>query len=237
MGPVAYLSGVVFTWIGTAIEREVAPPTRAAGWMTFWNTIGSGLGPLVAGFVLLPLLGTERSFLVLSGVYGLVALFASLGLGMHIREPRRALVAVGCAAMLVAAFPHGRMERDYVPRDAWRTWSPWLDENGVRARGEFVAAQCANELAPRACTRVAPVPAHRERPYGARPRQGAKLGRADARRPRRPGGLLSRDTGPLGSRRLVARARDRRVPTPAFVATTPDSRVGRPRAARIRRCR
>ena len=75
--PSSLLSGVLFTWVGAALEREVQPDSRATGLITLSNTFGAGLGSILAGFVLLPQLGMERSFYVLSALYGLVGLLLS----------------------------------------------------------------------------------------------------------------------------------------------------------------
>ncbi|MCP5060433.1 MAG: spermidine synthase [bacterium] len=113
----AFLSGAVFTCIGTALEREVAPPTRAAGWMTLWNTLGSGLGSLAGGFVLLPLLGIERSFFAAAAAYLLVAwlaLPAAIGARGRLGRAGWALAAAGLASL--AFFPFGLMEGTFLHR-------------------------------------------------------------------------------------------------------------------------
>ncbi len=119
MAPVCLLSGVVFTWLGTAIEREIRPASRAAGWMTFWNTLGAGAGPLVAGFILLPSLGMERSFALLAMGYGAVAALAWWGLAEEHRGVRVGIAAV-VTVVLAAVFPYGQMNDDFVPRSAER---------------------------------------------------------------------------------------------------------------------
>jgi predicted membrane-bound spermidine synthase len=70
--PASFLSGVLFTLIGAAVEREVGVATRAAAWLTLANTAGAMCGPLVAAFVLLPALGMERAFFALAIVYGAI---------------------------------------------------------------------------------------------------------------------------------------------------------------------
>jgi spermidine synthase len=114
--PVAVLSGVLFTWTGAALRRELAPDTRAAGWLTLANTIGSGLGSLLGGFVLLPLLGMERSFALLAAVYGVVALLLAGAVRADGAAPRRALRLAGAGALAAALvlFPYGLMARHYL---------------------------------------------------------------------------------------------------------------------------
>ena len=65
MFPVCFLSGVLFALIGHAVHEELADETRSAGLATMANTVGATLGPLVAGFLLIPRIGMERSFFVL----------------------------------------------------------------------------------------------------------------------------------------------------------------------------
>src|SRR5205823_5780119 len=72
--PTALLSGVLFTLLGEALKRDVRSEARAAGWLTLANTTGAMFGSLVATFALLPALGMERAFFVLTAVYGVVAL-------------------------------------------------------------------------------------------------------------------------------------------------------------------
>ncbi len=66
MFPVALCSGLLFPWIGALLQREIGGASRATGLLTLANTAGAALGPLVAGFVLLPWIGIERSIVALS---------------------------------------------------------------------------------------------------------------------------------------------------------------------------
>jgi spermidine synthase len=118
--PVALLSGALFPLLGAALARRVQPEVRATGWLTLANTLGSALGSLLGGFVLLPLVGMERSILGLAAAYAGVAWLA---------RPRRALAWPGRAALVcgllflasLVSFPFGRMQRLYLtaPIRAW----------------------------------------------------------------------------------------------------------------------
>ncbi len=123
MLPVSFCSGALFTALGAGLEREVQPATRAAGLLTFFNTIGSGLGSLLGGFILLPLLGMERSFFVLGATYGVVALLA-VPWGDREAARRGTLAALSAATVIVAlvSFPFGLMREHYlrVPIDRVR---------------------------------------------------------------------------------------------------------------------
>jgi spermidine synthase len=109
MLPVSVASGALFTLLGEAVQARVGGDSRAAGLLTLANTAGAAVGSLLGGFVLLPLLGMERSFFVLAAGYAGVALLARSG-----PVPRAVeLGSWGAAAVLLAAFPFGLMERGY----------------------------------------------------------------------------------------------------------------------------
>ena len=111
MFPVSVLSGLLFTLIGHAVHERRKDETRAAGLVTLANTLGAALGPLVAGFLLIPWIGMERSFFVLPLIYAAVAL---LVVDFHWRVSPRRWLEVGLALAfvgVVTAFPFGRMER------------------------------------------------------------------------------------------------------------------------------
>ena len=115
MFPVSLLSGILFTLLGEAANREIQVETRAAGWLTMANTIGAMLGSLLAGFVMVPGLGMERSFFVLALGYGAVAVVVPLPARAHrSRLWRVALVAaVALFVLHQALFPFGLMDRRY----------------------------------------------------------------------------------------------------------------------------
>ena len=115
MLPVSFLSGVVFTLLGEAANREIGAATRSAGLLTMVNTIGAMLGSLAAGFLLLPSLGMERSFFLLALGYGLVALVVPRPpLASASRAWRMvSAVALGLFVLHTALFPFGLMRRRY----------------------------------------------------------------------------------------------------------------------------
>jgi len=114
MLPVALLSGLLFTFLGASLHELVKPEIRAAGLATLANTLGAAVGPVLAGFVLLPLLGMERSFFALTLGYGVVAMLVwRIG-----REPapgrQPVRWALGAAyALTLLLFPFGLMEGHY----------------------------------------------------------------------------------------------------------------------------
>ena len=76
MFPVSFLSGIFFTLLGAALRSHLTSETETAGVLTLANTTGAALGSLTAGFVLLPLLGMERSFFLIAVLYGGIGFLA-----------------------------------------------------------------------------------------------------------------------------------------------------------------
>ena len=113
--PTSFVSGVLFTLVGDALHRNTRDGTRAAAWLTFANTLGSMCGPPVAAFILLPMLGMERSFFGLALTYGAIAAMA-FDRRSTVRPPGWAnAVAVAALALVLILFPFGAMrERHFV---------------------------------------------------------------------------------------------------------------------------
>jgi spermidine synthase len=112
------LSGILFTLLGEALERQLAVETRAAAWLTVANTTGGMCGPVIAAFVLLPALGMERAFFCVAALYGVVGLLAAsdtLG-GLRTTAGATFVVATLAAVMVVGTFPFGLMARNYFVR-------------------------------------------------------------------------------------------------------------------------
>jgi len=118
MFPPALLSGALFTLVGAALKTEIASETRAAGLLTLANTTGATLGPLLAGFVLLPTLGMDRSVELLSAMY-LVVGVVTLAAGARPKGALHRTVSGASALALVAMlllFPGATMlERHLAP--------------------------------------------------------------------------------------------------------------------------
>ena len=108
MLPVSVLSGIFFTVIGRAVERELGDESRAAALVTFANTVGAAIGPIVAGFILIPAIGVEGSFFTIAVLYVAIALFA-------IRN-RISLIAVAIAAVTLVFFPFHLWRNYFLPR-------------------------------------------------------------------------------------------------------------------------
>jgi spermidine synthase len=124
MFPVALASGLLFALQGDALDALAPAETRSAGLLTLANTTGAMLGPLVAGFALLPGIGMERSVRALAVVYALVAL-APLVSGVRPSGRAAAALLAGSAAAFAAAlplFPSGAMRERHLraPVEQWQ---------------------------------------------------------------------------------------------------------------------
>jgi spermidine synthase len=122
MLPVALFSGVLFPLLGAALRSGGGSATRATGLLTLANTLGAASGSLAAGFLLLPLLGMEASFFLLTVGYGLTALIVARSAAVRGLAKTRTLFAG--AALLAAAlilFPWGLMKTRYlrIPVERW----------------------------------------------------------------------------------------------------------------------
>jgi len=111
--PTSFVSGALFTLTGLALRRAVRADVRAAGVLTLANTLGAAAGPLVAGFVLLPRLGMERSFFVLALGYGIVAA-ALIQAGARGRRLWAEAATAALLALALVLFPFGSMRADFV---------------------------------------------------------------------------------------------------------------------------
>jgi spermidine synthase len=115
MFPVAFLSGILFPAILTCVQREVASPMTSAGLTILFNTIGAAVGPLLAGFVLLPRFGFQSSIILCAVCYAALAILASEKRTWSLRRPLGiALLALGAVLILIiATFPYNRNETHF----------------------------------------------------------------------------------------------------------------------------
>jgi spermidine synthase len=90
MFPVALLSGILFPCIATSVHAAVGDRMNSAGIATLFNTIGAAFGPLLASFVLLPLVGYQWSLILCAAGYALLSIvisFAVRPLGTASKRP------------------------------------------------------------------------------------------------------------------------------------------------------
>lgn len=113
MFPVALLSGIAFTMVNRAVKDRLGTSARTAGIATFYNTTGAMLGSLVAGFVLLPILGMELSFFVIAATYSGLAFVvpSEEQAGRQTLVSRYGSIAVALTTLVL--FPFGLMQASY----------------------------------------------------------------------------------------------------------------------------
>jgi spermidine synthase len=103
MGTPVFLMGYAYPFIAALVLRRDSTLGRHTGTLMACNIVGNVAGSLLAGFVLLDLLGTSGTLALLAG------LLMALGVAAALRSPsaraRRAVAAFGTAAVLLAAFP------------------------------------------------------------------------------------------------------------------------------------
>jgi len=112
--PVSMISGILFTLFGSAARRDSEHATRTAGLLTLTNTLGATLGSFLAGFLLLPKLGMEKSFFLLACAYGIIALLIPrLRSEETVRVKVFSHLMLLTFAVLLLLYPFGLMERVY----------------------------------------------------------------------------------------------------------------------------
>ena len=102
-------SGILFTFIGRAVQKRNADETAATAQVTLANTIGAMCGALAGGFLLLPRLGVEKSLFVLACAYGVVALLTLEG------RTRPVVVTAIVFFLSIVFFPFGVIRNTFVP--------------------------------------------------------------------------------------------------------------------------
>jgi spermidine synthase/MFS family permease len=96
----ATIIGVVFPCVVQITTRQIARAGASVGLLYAVNTLGGILGSLVVGFLLIPRLGMQGCFFVLSGASLAVAALVTVVDGAASRRER---VRVGIGALVVAA--------------------------------------------------------------------------------------------------------------------------------------
>ena len=133
MLPVSLGSGVLFAVLGAAVKRHGDSETRAAGTLALVNTAGAAVGSLTAGFVLLPLLGVERSMFVIAALYGVIGVvLTGRRAGSRLTGGRPPYVTGAALLVVLALFPFGVMEDRLLPIPVAR-WAPVESERRVVA--------------------------------------------------------------------------------------------------------
>src|SRR5256886_733492 len=115
MFPVAFLSGVLFPAIAARVQESVGSRMNSVGITTLFNTAGAAIGPLLAGFVLLPRFGFQTSLIICAVIYCVLALFvAASPRQSEAATGRSVLIAlVGVFVALLIFFPRHRDETHF----------------------------------------------------------------------------------------------------------------------------
>lgn len=95
--PPTLLMGMSFPLAVRAIHRDASRLGADVGGVYGWNTLGAVLGSLLAGFLLIPLLGTQNALLAVGACNALLAVLLARG-----RKALR-LAALAAPALLLAA--------------------------------------------------------------------------------------------------------------------------------------
>jgi len=110
MFPVAFVSGILFPAIAARVQETIGSRMNSVGITTLFNTAGAALGPLLAGFVLLPRLGFQTALVVCAIVYALLCVMVS----RKENWARPALIVL-CVLFVsnIVLFPHHRDETHF----------------------------------------------------------------------------------------------------------------------------
>ncbi|MBU1087040.1 MAG: spermidine synthase [Candidatus Omnitrophica bacterium] len=113
MFPISFASGITFTMLCKALHSTIEDEIKATGVMSMVNTIGGALGSLVAGIILIPLIGIERSFFLFALSYGLIAalLFDKKLLFFENKKKYINQLVGGLFIVSLILFPFGLMNR------------------------------------------------------------------------------------------------------------------------------
>ncbi len=115
MFPVAFLSGILFPCIAAEVQATVGNRMNSTGIATLLNTTGAAMGPLLAGFVLLPLLGYQWSLISCACGYALLSTVVTQPAAGSICRPAALIVVALWAAVILGLvfFPYRRAETHF----------------------------------------------------------------------------------------------------------------------------
>jgi spermidine synthase len=99
------LIGASFPLISSLALSKADEEGRTVGEVYFFNTLGNVLGGLVTGFLLLPVLGTERTLLLLIAANLLMGPFVATAGGRRLAMAPRAAAVFGLLGLVALTFP------------------------------------------------------------------------------------------------------------------------------------
>ncbi|HEX7237983.1 MAG TPA: fused MFS/spermidine synthase [Gammaproteobacteria bacterium] len=148
MGAPVFLMGYAYPFIAALVLRRESTLGRYTGALMACNIVGNVAGSLIAGFVLLDLLGTAGTLALLAAV------LMALGVAAALRQPRarvpRAAAALGTAAALLVLFPsnerlwsflHGASPERFALVEERSCVNALVDDGGVEMLHLNAAAQ------------------------------------------------------------------------------------------------
>src|SRR2546421_11423427 len=112
MFPVAFRSGFLSPTIATRVQETVKNRMNSTGLTILFNTAGAALGPLLAGFVLLPKCGFQSSLILCAAGYALLGLLFMPQICWRLKRLVHGSL-LGLTALLIlifAIFPYHRDE-------------------------------------------------------------------------------------------------------------------------------
>jgi predicted membrane-bound spermidine synthase len=125
---VCCLSGILFPLVGKALRSHLGDHVQTTGILTGANTLGAMLGPLLARFFLLPTVGMECSFLVLSQAYFVAGLLMVVPDFLS-RSRSRRLILLGFGLLAIgrmALFPWDLLQERYLQVPLRRFMNPYM---------------------------------------------------------------------------------------------------------------
>jgi spermidine synthase len=128
MFPVALVSGILFPVLAAEVQARVGDRMNSTGLTALLNTTGAAIGPLIASFVLLPVLGYQTSLICCAAGYASLSLLVVEREASSFRRPV-GITLVALWALLILGlmlFPYGRAEAHFA--HASRTYE--VDEQG-----------------------------------------------------------------------------------------------------------
>jgi len=95
--PLTFVFGMIFPIAGRSYAKSIEDAGSSVGWLYSANTIGCILGSLVAGFLLIPTLGSTNTVIVLAlgnGALGLVLIWAEPGTSFAHKTAYAAIIPI-----------------------------------------------------------------------------------------------------------------------------------------------
>src|SRR4030095_208195 len=101
MFPVALVSGILFPVIAAEVQARVGDRMNSTGVATLLNTAGAAIGPLVASFAMLPVLGYQLSLICCAAGYAVLSTFVTNRAAWSLRRPFGIIVFALWAALVL----------------------------------------------------------------------------------------------------------------------------------------